>query len=1061
MGAADKYSYDEDQNRDYSDLSDQNQSALNKAKQRWGTAEVFDGGSYNPNSLENLENSTSKETKAKEEEVLSSESSPWKNRVGEGGGTHKSRNLQNKSKRFFGKMTKAKTIGVILFGGSTVGIGLLSTFVVGLMPIHIKEIMTEKLNSAATSMDLRTNKVLNLKMRYSIRGVKCTAGVVCKMSTVSERNIKNLEKAGFKVETEGESLFGSKKKIKKLEFTDPKTGKVTTIDNKSGSIKKVMNNNPEIRKAVRKGYSGRFASFLDKQWGKLKKWGKNLFKAKANNTGKSEDEIIDDINQIANNNADDPVEGSQQSLDGETEIDADAENEPDVNMDGDEGTKKLKETIQEAGDEIKGKPLSDKLSIANKKFNNFTKKVMPAIGGLALVCGIYNFFNMAYTAFKDTKVQIIAQFALSFLSYSDKMKAGHSTTEEVAAIGNSLMATHKSSKDSNSESTSRLKGALDYFADAATENNKAKSATDSQGLRALFYNDKVGELDDYAQNYSVGASGPFSKLMGMLTSGVIGWVARKGCKIVGWVALAISVTAAIFTFLSSCIVGGVITLGATCIWSLVKSVAKSIGWRSAIWIAANEINKIFNGGDGIIESVVKYAGQSIASIWMKDFVNKETQGEDYGNAIASGSAALMSKNARAGGAKTLTREEAVAFYQENEKLIAEYGQDIQNELSPFDPTTRHTFLGSIVSSIVPHAKSMASFANFIPSIVAISSRSLASILPGASAANEAGFIENMDTCKDITITGTGAATDIFCNTYTGIDTKYLEMESDEVIDNLIGSGQLEDDDSKDSILDNVVKGSDLEKYIQRCYNRKSPIGIMDEYDDAGESCNSTNNINASLFSVFLTDVRIEEGFDSDLQPSSETGLYSDASGNISGNAKNADCKAGELCWPIENANAGMITPGRWFHAGHNGYDFGSGGVTFGTQVFNIADGEVIAVGQKTIPSVPYTSTAYGPNILNGYDKGGCDFGPGNGGGGQHTVLIKHNINGTTYYSSYIHMQSNTQEVADLVGKPIKAGVKVGEVGSYGCSSGAHLHFSIHTDPYGGHIDPKVVLGELK
>ena len=54
MGAA--RDFDQDENLDFSDLSDTNQSALEKAKSRWGNAEVIRGDDgYNPSDLASAE----------------------------------------------------------------------------------------------------------------------------------------------------------------------------------------------------------------------------------------------------------------------------------------------------------------------------------------------------------------------------------------------------------------------------------------------------------------------------------------------------------------------------------------------------------------------------------------------------------------------------------------------------------------------------------------------------------------------------------------------------------------------------------------------------------------------------------------------------------------------------------------------------------------------------------------------------------------------------------------------------------------------------------------------
>ena len=70
-----------------------------------------------------------------------------------------------------------------LIGGGGTFIFVISTGIASLAPVHIQEIITEKLNSASTSMNNRSSKILGLKMK----GIKCTTGIVCRMSHVTER----------------------------------------------------------------------------------------------------------------------------------------------------------------------------------------------------------------------------------------------------------------------------------------------------------------------------------------------------------------------------------------------------------------------------------------------------------------------------------------------------------------------------------------------------------------------------------------------------------------------------------------------------------------------------------------------------------------------------------------------------------------------------------------------------------------------------------------------------------------------------------------------------------
>lgn len=57
------------------------------------------------------------------------------------------------------------------------------------------------------------------------------------------------------------------------------------------------------------------------------------------------------------------------------------------------------------------------------------------------------------------------------------------------------------------------------------------------------------------------------------------------------------------------------------------------------------------------------------------------------------------------------------------------------------------------------------------------------------------------------------------------------------------------------------------------------------------------------------------------------------------------------------------------------------------------------------------------------------------------VMIRHNINGTTYETVYAHMKSGSRTVS--VGQTVSQGQILGYMGSTGNASGQHLHFELH------------------
>ena len=76
MGAA--RDFERDENLDFSDLSDSNQSALERAKSRWGNAEVIRGNDgYNPSALASAENSSTSTTSNSEISERSKTSPIW------------------------------------------------------------------------------------------------------------------------------------------------------------------------------------------------------------------------------------------------------------------------------------------------------------------------------------------------------------------------------------------------------------------------------------------------------------------------------------------------------------------------------------------------------------------------------------------------------------------------------------------------------------------------------------------------------------------------------------------------------------------------------------------------------------------------------------------------------------------------------------------------------------------------------------------------------------------------------------------------------------------------
>jgi uncharacterized repeat protein (TIGR02543 family) len=106
------------------------------------------------------------------------------------------------------------------------------------------------------------------------------------------------------------------------------------------------------------------------------------------------------------------------------------------------------------------------------------------------------------------------------------------------------------------------------------------------------------------------------------------------------------------------------------------------------------------------------------------------------------------------------------------------------------------------------------------------------------------------------------------------------------------------------------------------------------------------------------------------------------------------------------------------HTFHTGVDISDAGIK-GKPVLAAADGLIVSA------DVGYT--------VESQEKDGSGY-------GNH-IVIKHNLDGETYYTWYCHMKDWSFTEND-VGKSVSAGQKIGTVGSTGWSYGPHLHFEI-------------------
>lgn len=148
----------------------------------------------------------------------------------------------------------------------------------------------------------------------------------------------------------------------------------------------------------------------------------------------------------------------------------------------------------------------------------------------------------------------------------------------------------------------------------------------------------------------------------------------------------------------------------------------------------------------------------------------------------------------------------------------------------------------------------------------------------------------------------------------------------------------------------------------------------------------------------------------------------EANGQVAAGATTAPV---EIMYPLETGTYRLTSRFGYRWGGvHDGLDMAA---PAGTQIHAVASGEVTYVG-------------YGLQGRSGM-----------------IVVLKHVIDGQTFWTWYIHMYPDGIFVD--VGQQVNAGDVIAEVGSYGNSTGPHLHLEVHVGTEENAVDPEAWLAQ--
>jgi len=377
------------------------------------------------------------------------------------------------------------------------------------------------------------------------------------------------------------------------------------------------------------------------------------------------------------------------------------------------------------------------------------------------------------------------------------------------------------------------------FGTKLTETVNGKSALDSDGMKEVMFGDTKRTSNSYKK--FIPGAGAVSALGG-LNQVTNSKVTKDACD----VALSPVSGAALNATL---VAAGGATLGGTLLAAGLNVatgfVLSDILTFLAPTLIAAALPVIQPAMTGILESLL-------------GDVTADLAGPDVGDALASGASYMMGQTANAGGNVPLTVDQAVAFQSTAKDVQLAYAQEDRATLSPLDASNKNTFLGSIVSNLLPYYAQINSFSGVLRTVGSIPFMSFGSLLQPATA-GAVDMTARFTACDNPELTGTNTAADMFCGLSYGVPSEYLDMDPNEVLSELVASGDV--DENTGNPIDKGGGVSSLKGWMDLCND-----GTLDNIKAC--TINKADDPEGarliSLYSIYTIDHRAQSTMDGEV-----------------------------------------------------------------------------------------------------------------------------------------------------------------------------------------------------
>ena len=760
-------------------------------------------------------------------------------------------------KGFAGKLKKSAPI-LAIFGGMIGVIAMISSSQ-NLLPIAIKEMIVEKLNSVGVSSTMASDDWLDTQLNQGVRMEKLSSNNAEEKFAFSSYQAQQFEKFGIKVVGDDDEDQMAALLYEKDGQYIPVVGSVAFEEYSAGEIMNAVRSsvgvgnvgNPvsaevalkdddfkipytKAAKAWRGGVSGwfdnimsditevklnvernRWSKFVAKSFREISEDFKKTAGVKIEQTSdkginvEQGDAAGDDDETPSTNriNQDDEYELFKDDSIGETkEVDYDttgasgedleivnSRNGSTTSTSVSDDALDIEDIASSSGDAA-AQSTSSAVSKISKVLNSKAVKAASAIGevGCALLEGLVSIYTVV-SAYQNLQ---FLNLVSGFLESVDKVKAGDGGGSPINEYGTNLTTKADTLDDNGNVAPGR----------------EGKTAVESAGVSWLFgKNNSISQNDASVRNVN------FETIMSnisVLTSNIR--LTSDVYAACGYVKAGLAAADLATTIIGFIPVAGQAIKGVQLGVKEAAKVAIKIAVQVAFYI------------------VVPIVAKNLANMIIKD-VATDWFGEDLGNAIVSGAGKYLGGNGTSGGQSPGSMAAVTSYLGARDAVIADEAKYQRATRSPFDITSRHTFLGSMVYAAIPLAYSGGMMSDVV-NVAGMISSSVAGLMPAADAVSESGELTSSGDCD--LLGSTGAVGDAFCNAYIITDTSTIDTSPvavNDIVHNAsgnnviastgdvyshVGSGNFDENG-------NIKRDSNLGKYVTYCGQRTSQYGIKD------------------------------------------------------------------------------------------------------------------------------------------------------------------------------------------------------------------------------------------